>query len=138
MSRLELDPSAIGPAATYGWLTSLVVPRPIAWVSTTSADGIDNLAPHSFFTVSSQDPPVVQFTSVGRKDSLRNAEETGEFVVHVATEDMADLVNASATAYPRRQGEFDALGIEAKLNYRPYVAPVKDYKADFKTKVPQP
>ena len=111
MSRLELDPTEIGPAATYGWLTSLVVPRPIAWVSSTSAAGIDNLAPHSFFTVSSQDPPVVQFTSVGRKDTLRNVEETGEFVVNLATESLMELVYASATNYPRAIGEFDALGI---------------------------
>ena len=112
MSRLELDPTEIGPGATYGWLTSLVVPRPIAWVSSTSAAGVDNLAPHSFFTVSSQDPPVVQFTSVGRKDTLRNVEETGEFVVNVATEDLIELVNASGTNYPRTMGEFDALGID--------------------------
>ena len=112
MTRLELDPVAIGPAATYGWLTSLIVPRPIAWVASRSAAGVDNLAPHSFFTVSSQDPPVVQFTSVGRKDTLRNVEETGEFVVCLATEELADLVNATATDYPRGSGEFDALGIQ--------------------------
>jgi flavin reductase (DIM6/NTAB) family NADH-FMN oxidoreductase RutF len=125
VNRLELDPTEIGPAATYAWLTSLVVPRPIAWVSTTSAAGIDNLAPHSFFTVSSQDPPVVQFTSVGRKDSLRNVEETGEFVVNFATEELAELVNATATDYPRELGEFDALGIErepSKLVRPPRVA----------------
>ena len=121
MNRLELEPTAIGPAATYSWLTSLIVPRPIAWVSTTSAAGVDNLAPHSFFTVSSEDPPVVQFTSVGRKDSLRNVEETGEFVVNFATEALADLVNATATDYPREIGEFDALGIlrEPSLVVRP-------------------
>jgi flavin reductase (DIM6/NTAB) family NADH-FMN oxidoreductase RutF len=125
MTRLELDPVGIGPAATYGWLTSLIVPRPIAWVSSTSAAGVDNLAPHSFFTVSSQDPPVVQFTSVGRKDTLRNVEETGEFVVGFATEELADLVNATATDYPRALGEFDALGIErepSKLVRPPRVA----------------
>jgi flavin reductase (DIM6/NTAB) family NADH-FMN oxidoreductase RutF len=112
MSRLELDPNEIGPAATYAWLTSLVVPRPIAWVSSTSAAGIDNLAPHSFFTVSSEDPPVVQFTSVGRKDTLRNVEETGEFVVNITTENLIEIVNASGTNYPRSIGEFDALGID--------------------------
>jgi len=118
MTRLELDPVGIGPAAVYAWLTSLVVPRPIAWVSSTSASGVDNLAPHSFFTVSSQDPPVVQFTSVGRKDTLRNVEETGEFVVGVATEALAELVNATATDYPRSLGEFDALGIEREPSRR--------------------
>jgi len=118
MTRIEIDPDAVGAGPTYSWLTSVVVPRPIAWVSTTSATGIDNLAPHSFFTVSSQDPPVVQFTSVGRKDSLRNVEETGEFVVNIATEALALIVNQTATNYPREQGEFDAVGVERELSAR--------------------
>lgn len=118
MTRVEVDPSVAGPGPTYSWLTSLVVPRPIAWVSTTSASGVDNLAPHSFFTVSSQDPPVVQFTSVGRKDSLRNVEETGEFVVNIATEELALTVNATATDYPRELGEFDAVGVEREPSAR--------------------
>jgi flavin reductase (DIM6/NTAB) family NADH-FMN oxidoreductase RutF len=117
MTRLELDPAVIGPAAMYSWLTSLVVPRPIAWVSTTSAAGVDNLAPHSFFTVSSQNPPVLQFTSIGRKDSLRNAHETGEFVVNLATEPLADLVNLTATDYPPELGEFDALGVAREPSF---------------------
>lgn len=110
--RLELDPDEVGPRATYSWITQVVVPRPIAWVSTTSAAGVDNLAPHSFFTVSSQDPPVVQFTSVGRKDSLCNIEETGEFVVNVVTEDLALLANETATDYPRHLDEFAEARIE--------------------------
>jgi flavin reductase (DIM6/NTAB) family NADH-FMN oxidoreductase RutF len=110
--RLELDPEQVGPDKTYSWLTQVVVPRPIAWVSTTSAAGIDNLAPHSFFTVSSQHPPVVQFTSVGRKDSLRNIEETGEFVVNVVTEPLALVANETATDYPRDLDEFEEVGVE--------------------------
>jgi flavin reductase (DIM6/NTAB) family NADH-FMN oxidoreductase RutF len=110
--RLELDPEQVGPDKTYSWLTQVVVPRPIAWVSTTSAAGIDNLAPHSFFTVSSQHPPVVQFTSVGRKDSLRNIEETGEFVVNVVTEPLALVANETATDYPRDLDEFAEVGVE--------------------------
>ena len=121
MSRLELDPTEIGPRATYSWLTSLVVPRPIAWVSSTSGAGVDNLAPHSFFTVSSEDPPVLQFTSVGRKDSLRNVEETGEFVINITTEGLIETVNLSATNYPRAIGEFEALDIarEPSVRVRP-------------------
>jgi flavin reductase (DIM6/NTAB) family NADH-FMN oxidoreductase RutF len=118
MSRLELDPTEIGPRATYSWLTSLVVPRPIAWISSTSAAGVDNLAPHSFFTVSSQDPPVLQFTSVGRKDTLRNVEETGEFVVNITTEELMETVNLTGTNYPRAMGEFEALGIEKAPSQR--------------------
>ena len=72
MPRRDFDPYQLGPAV-YPLLTSVVVPRPIAWVSTRSPAGVDNLAPHSFFTVSSVVPPVVQFTSVGDKDTLANA-----------------------------------------------------------------
>ena len=112
--RLELDPDEVGPDKTYSWLTQVVVPRPIAWVSTTSAAGVDNVAPHSFFTVSSQHPPVVQFTSVGRKDSLRNIEETGEFVVNVVTEPLALIANETATDYPRDLDEFAEVGRRAR------------------------
>jgi len=93
-------------------LKSVVVPRPIAWVSTVSADGVPNLAPHSFFTVASQRPPVVQFTSIGRKDSVANATGTGEFTVSLAGRSMFDLINATGTDYPPEVDEFAELGIE--------------------------
>ena len=95
----------------YPLLNSVVVPRPIAWVSTRSPEGIDNLAPHSFFTISSVTPPVVQFTSIGEKDSLRNAEATGEFVVCLCPEDLVEQVNRTGTDYPRDVSEFDAAGL---------------------------
>ena len=110
MPRRDFDPAVLG-AAVYPLLTSVVVPRPIAWVSTRSAEGVDNLAPHSFFTVSSVAPPVVQFTSVGHKDSLRNARATGEFVVAVCTEPLAELVNRTGTDFPAEVSEFDAVGL---------------------------
>jgi flavin reductase (DIM6/NTAB) family NADH-FMN oxidoreductase RutF len=109
--RRDYDPAELG-AAIYPLLNSVVVPRPIAWVSTRSADGVDNLAPHSFFTISSVTPPVVQFTSVGTKDSLRNAVATGEFVVCVSSEELAEQVNATATDFPAEVSEFDAVGLE--------------------------
>ena len=111
MHRRSYDPAALASSAVYPLLNSVVVPRPIAWVSTRSAAGVDNLAPHSFFTVSSVDPPVVQFTSVGTKDSLRNAVATGEFVVAACTEELMEQVNLSGTDYPAEQSEFDAVGV---------------------------
>lgn len=93
-------------------LKAVVVPRPIAWVSTTSSSGVDNLAPHSFFTFASEVPPILQFTSIGRNDSLANAVETGEFVVCLADLANVSVVNASATPFPRDEDEFEALGIE--------------------------
>ncbi|MBW8699873.1 hypothetical protein MBT84_09735 [Streptomyces sp. MBT84] len=81
--RVEFDPEEMSTDSFYRFLTSVVVPRPIAWVSTVTTDaGTENLAPHSFFSIASTDPPIVQFTSIGRKDSLRNVEDTGEFVVN--------------------------------------------------------
>ncbi|MBK5233416.1 MAG: flavin reductase family protein [Thermoleophilia bacterium] len=96
----------------YGMLTSVVVPRPIAWVSTISADGVENLAPHSLYTVASAIPAIIQFTSVGHKDSLRNAVETGEFVVNLANRANFEQINASGTNFPADVDEFEALGLE--------------------------
>ena len=110
MPRRNYDPAALG-AAIYPLLNSVVVPRPIAWVSTRSATGVDNLAPHSFFTISSVVPPVVQFTSVGHKDSLRNAEATGEFVVSLCPESLVEQVNLTGTDFPADVSEFDAVGL---------------------------
>ncbi|MFJ6215656.1 flavin reductase family protein [Streptomyces sp. NPDC092296] len=120
--RIDFDPEAMNSRAFYKLLTAVVVPRPIAWVSTLAADGqTANLAPHSFFTVACTEPPIVQFTVVGRKDSLRNAEATGEFVVNFAPEPLIEQINATATDFPADLGEFDAVGIEreASLRVRP-------------------
>ncbi|MEV6837768.1 flavin reductase family protein [Streptomyces sp. NPDC051133] len=117
--RVDYSPESMDPGSFYRLLTAVVVPRPIAWVSTLTPDGgTANLAPHSFFTVACTDPPIVQFTSVGRKDSLRNAEETGEFVVNFAPEQLFSEINATATDYPRGEGEFDAVGIEREPSLR--------------------
>ena len=120
MTRLDLDPAELGPKV-YPWLTSVVLPRPIAWVSTRSAQGVDNLAPHSFFTIAGVDPPVVSFTSVGTKDSLVNARATGEFVVSVCTEELIEQVNLTGTDFPRDTSEFDAAGLTREPSLR--VAP---------------
>lgn len=108
--RIDVDPEAPHPTF-YRFLTSVVVPRPIAWVSSRSADGVDNLAPHSFFTVSCVQPPILQFTSVGRKDSLRNAEATGEFVINFAPEPLFEQINATGTDFPPEISEFEAVGL---------------------------
>src|ERR1700742_3438957 len=104
--RTDFDPGTEGPARFYRLLNAVVVPRPIAWVSSTSAAGVDNLAPHSFFTVASVTPPGVQFTTVGPKDTLRNVRATGEFVVNLAPEPLFELINETATDYPPEIGEF--------------------------------
>jgi flavin reductase (DIM6/NTAB) family NADH-FMN oxidoreductase RutF len=97
--------------AFYRVLNSVVVPRPIAWVCSRSADGVLNLAPHSFYTVACVDPPVVQFTSVGRKDSLRNVEATGEFTVSLTPEWLFEQVNATGTDFPAGLSEAEEVGV---------------------------
>ncbi|MFF1837777.1 flavin reductase family protein [Streptomyces sp. NPDC058231] len=117
--RIDYDPEYTDRGSFYRLLTAVVVPRPIAWVSTVTGDGkTANLAPHSFFTVACTDPPIVQFTSVGRKDTLRNVEETGEFVVNFASEPLFAQINATATDFPSKEGEFDAVGVEREPSLR--------------------
>jgi flavin reductase (DIM6/NTAB) family NADH-FMN oxidoreductase RutF len=105
----------------YRMMTAVVVPRPIAWVSTLSRDGVVNLAPHSFYTVACANPPIVQFTSVGAKDTLRNVRETGEFVVNLAHGPLLEAVNNSSAAFGPHSSEPDELGItmEPSVAVRP-------------------
>jgi flavin reductase (DIM6/NTAB) family NADH-FMN oxidoreductase RutF len=115
--RRDYDPADLGPDL-YPLLNSVVVPRPIAWVTTRSEAGVDNLAPHSFFTIASVQPPVVQFTSVGAKDSLRNAVATGEFVVSLCPEELVEQVNLTGTDYPAEVSEYDAIGLTREPSAR--------------------
>ncbi|WP_309650479.1 flavin reductase family protein [Nocardioides sp.] len=113
MTRLHLDPDSADVNA-YKLMTSLVVPRPIAWVASRSAAGVGNLAPHSFFTVVCADPPIVAFASIGDKDTLRNVLETREFTISVATEALMDEVNATGAHFDADTDEAAALGIEMR------------------------
>jgi flavin reductase (DIM6/NTAB) family NADH-FMN oxidoreductase RutF len=95
----------------YFLLTGLVVPRPIAWVSTLTEAGTANLAPHSYFNVISAQPPIVHFTSSGEKDSLRNVRATGEFVVNIVSLDLVEEMNLTAADFPPEESEFDWAGL---------------------------
>lgn len=105
----------------YRLLTAVVVPRPIAWISTVGADGIGNLAPHSFFSVACANPPIVSWTSVGAKDTLANVRATGEFVVNVAARPLLEQVNSSSAAFGPDVDEAAELGI--RLEPSELVAP---------------
>ncbi|CAN5321903.1 hypothetical protein BH09ACT10_BH09ACT10_26860 [soil metagenome] len=95
----------------YRLLTALIVPRPIAWVSTQSADGVGNLAPHSFFTVASTNPPIISFTTVGHKDTLANVVATGQFVVNMTSRTQLEQVNNSSANFAADVDEATELGI---------------------------
>ncbi|PSP55750.1 flavin reductase [Halobacteriales archaeon QS_1_67_19] len=109
---MEIDPA--DESSLYRTLAGAVVPRPIAWVSTTGPEGTDNLAPYSFFNVVAVDPPVVMFAPVdddaapgGLKDTPRNIEEQGEFVINVVTESVAAAMNETSATLPPDESEFD-------------------------------
>jgi flavin reductase (DIM6/NTAB) family NADH-FMN oxidoreductase RutF len=91
---------------------AIVVPRPIGWFTSISAKGEINLAPYSFFNAVSEDPPMVMFSSGGRKDSLAFIEETKEFVCNFATFDLRDAVAKSGMEYPRGVNEMIEAGLE--------------------------
>ena len=95
--------------------TGLVVPRPIGWIGSRSADGRDNLAPYSFFNVMSGDPLHVVFApGVGegvRKDTLDNVTATREFTVNIVTAETVEAMNATAASLPPDEDEFDHAGL---------------------------
>jgi flavin reductase (DIM6/NTAB) family NADH-FMN oxidoreductase RutF len=110
------DPGAMSALERYRFLSSAVVPRPIAWVTTRSRDGVVNAAPFSFFNGVSASPALLSI-SVGRrrdgspKDTLRNAEETGEMVVHVVPFDLRKEMVATSEDLPPEESELTKLGL---------------------------
>lgn len=105
--RRIIDPSS----GAYPVLGALIAPRPIAWVSTTSPEGVDNLAPHSFFQIVSTAPPIVMISSMGEKDTARNARVSGEFVVCGAPVEMMQRINVTGVDFPSGVSEFDEAGV---------------------------
>ena len=90
---------------------AIVGPRPIGWISTQSAAGLLNLAPYSFFNAFNYTPPIVGFASIGHKDTVRNVEETGEFVWNLATRALAERMNQTSASVPPEVDEFSLAGL---------------------------
>lgn len=125
---LELDPDDWASPHTYTLIGSLVVPRPVAWVSTIGADGRLNLAPYSYFNLVADDPPHVMFSSIGAKDTLRNVRDNGEFVVNLAGRGQLGALDKTAESTPDDRSEFDLCGVTAEPSQRvrpPRVAEAK-------------
>jgi flavin reductase (DIM6/NTAB) family NADH-FMN oxidoreductase RutF len=111
-----LDFTKLPPRVVYGWMTSVIAPRPIAWVSTISADGRTNLAPFSFFQGVTSNPPTLMFVPVNNrdgqpKDTVRNLRQVPEFVVNVVPYALAEPMNASAATLPYGESEFEKFNI---------------------------
>ncbi len=112
------EPGKIPHGLAFDPFKSCVVPRPIGWISTLDSEGNHNLAPYSQFQNVTFNPPIVMFAanqdSKGdRKDSVRNAEQTGEFVWNMATWDLREAVNITAQELPRDVDEFKLAGLES-------------------------
>ncbi|HTV82370.1 MAG TPA: flavin reductase family protein [Acidobacteriaceae bacterium] len=113
----RIDPGEAAPADLYRLMIGIIVPRPIAFVSTVDAAGIRNLAPFSYFTGCSTNPPVVCFCAAVRpgprpqKDTLENIRATGEFVVNIVSEEMAEQMNACSAEVSPEVDEFALSGL---------------------------
>jgi flavin reductase (DIM6/NTAB) family NADH-FMN oxidoreductase RutF len=114
---MEINPASISHQSFYKLMIGSIVPRPIGWVSTVNAWGTPNLAPFSFFNAVCSNPPTLLFcpsvrnTDIAPKDTLRNVRETGEFVVNIVTEALAEAMNLTSTEFPAHVDEFAAAGL---------------------------
>jgi flavin reductase (DIM6/NTAB) family NADH-FMN oxidoreductase RutF len=112
---MEFNPDNLDSKAIYKLLTGSIIPRPIAWIATKSEDGINNLAPFSYFNMVGDDPPHVMFSTRrdndSNKDTLNNVLDTNQFVVNMVTEDLTEQMNRTAQAVPAEVDEFQMVGV---------------------------
>ena len=113
---MDLNLAEVSPHERYKLLIGLVIPRPIAWISTRSANGIANCAPFSFFNVFSEDPPLIVIGINPRSDgalkhSLKNIRRTGEFVVNLVDEATANAMHVSSGEFTEDESEFEKAGL---------------------------
>lgn len=118
-----LDFSSLRPRDAYAWMISTILPRPIAWVSTISAEGKTNLAPFSFFQGVTSNPPTLMFVPVNtrdgtRKDTVRNIEQVPEFVVNLVSFELAEQMNATSAMLPYGESEIEIFGIASHPSER--------------------
>ena len=100
-----------GHGLAHDPFNAIVGPRPIGWISTRSAAGVVNLAPYSFFNAFNYVPPIIGFASIGAKDTLRNIEETGEFVWNLVTRPLAEQMNQTCAPVGPEVNEFELAGL---------------------------
>ena len=115
---MQIDPQNNPTIDNYKLLSNLVVPRPIAWVTSRGANNVINLAPFSFFNAVGSDPlylivSVANAPGGGQKDTARNIESAREFVVNLVTEDLINAMNISAADFPSEESELEAAGLHA-------------------------
>ncbi|WP_223448278.1 flavin reductase family protein [Pseudomonas sp. BF-R-19] len=116
---------------------AIVGPRPIGWISSQDAKGKLNLAPYSFFNAFNYVPPIIGFCSIGRKDSLENIEQTGEFVWNLVTRPLAEQMNLSCAPVAADVSEFELANLTAEPSRIVSVPRVKETPVAFECKVTQ-
>ena len=135
------DTYSYEPAQGHGLphypFNAIVGPRPIGWISSHDRQGRLNLAPYSFFNAFNYIPPIIGFCSVGRKDSLNNIEQTGEFVWNLATRPLAEQMNLSCSAVGPEIDEFELSGLTPKASRIVSVPRVLEAPVAFECKVTQ-
>jgi len=137
---MQIDPAVNSPADNYKLLTNLVIPRPIAWVTTHNADGLINLAPYSFFNAVGADPVYVVI-SVGLndagepKDTTKNILANHEFVVNMVTEDQFTAMNISAADFPSDESELSAAQLDSAPSVRISVPRVAQAQVSLECKL---
>jgi flavin reductase (DIM6/NTAB) family NADH-FMN oxidoreductase RutF len=144
-TKTDIDPQSLSTTENYKLLIGSVVPRPIAWVSTCSKDGVSNLAPYSFFNAVTSSPPTIVFCPVDppaalkktEKDTLRNIRETKVFGINIASYSLLDKLNATAENFPYGVSEFEKIGIRSVPGQNIAVALVDDALIQFECKLNQ-
>jgi flavin reductase (DIM6/NTAB) family NADH-FMN oxidoreductase RutF len=137
---MHIDPAQQSHATNYKLLTNLVVPRPIAWVSSMNGDGLINLAPFSFFNAMGADPVYLMF-SVGSndagapKDTARNIQARGEFVVNMVSENLFAAMNVSAADFPSDISELTIAGLHAEPSLHIAVPRVAEAEVSMECKL---
>lgn len=111
MDPIHFYEPARGHGLRHDPLAAIVGPRPIGWISTVDAAARANLAPYAFFNVFNYMPPVVAFSSVGYKDTVRNVEATGEFVWNLVTRPLAERMNLTSAGVAPEVDEFGLAGL---------------------------
>lgn len=129
------DTAADNHGLKFNPFKALAVPRPIGWIASMSRAGVLNLAPYSFFNAVSDTPPMVFFSSAGRKDSLVNIEETGEFTCSLSTWDLRDNMNLSSAPVAADVDEFKLSGLTTAASRQVKVPWVAESPAAFECKV---
>ncbi len=134
---LEVGPKDVSIRDFYLLLTSLVIPRPIGWISTISAQGVRNVAPYSYFNLMGSDPFYVAFGSTGEKDNLNNLRQVPEFVVNIVSMDMLERMNFTSTDFPADEDEFVWAGLTPAPAAKVRPARVGEAKAHLECEVVQ-